>query len=149
MLLFHASRGSSTYTTGDLHSCWRQVEPMKATYHLIIPCGFNTAASMQGNKSRVWFYSLMLMTSPFIQDLLIPANSVQEMVPLPRAWWHDPWFHSPVLTLEVTATNQPLSSFLSLLKAKKSWGNGIKLAELPQAFLVLKISCYITCQEGN
>lgn len=35
---------------------------------------------------------------------------------------YDPWFHSPLLKLEVTATNKALSSFLSFLKANKEWG---------------------------
>lgn len=53
MLLFHASRGSSTYVTGDLHSRWRQVQPIGAIYHLSPPCEFNTAASTEGNKRAV------------------------------------------------------------------------------------------------
>ncbi len=49
LLFLLASRGWSTYIIGDLHSRWRQVEPVEAMYHLSPPCGFNTAASTEGN----------------------------------------------------------------------------------------------------
>lgn len=54
--------GSLLKSLENLHSHWSQVKQC----HLGSPCGFNTAASVEGKRGMMQFYSHMLMMALFI-----------------------------------------------------------------------------------
>lgn len=129
----------------------RPVEPVESVHQPILSHGLSSAAAVAGNRGLMRFYSHTPTISPFIWELLFPHRSFT----VGTVGCEDPWFHSPVLKVGITATNQPLSSFLSLLQMNfkkyfKKWGKRGQTYWSPAGFSGTKdLLLYITCLKGN